>query len=263
MKAYGKRFSDVYNLMWGGFAKTIGPRVHEFYMATPIGHESKNVLDLCCGTGHLSTYLLAQGYRVVGIDLSEHMLRHARENAAEFVKSGQCAFVQADATSFLLGERFGLVLSTFDSLNHLRDMHAMRRCFEHVLAVCDGYFVFDLNTRRGLFRSNDVHVDDSNESVFLATRGMFDEQSDIAWTRISGFIRTEGECFQRFEETVRSTAFGMQAVRDALLETGWQEVYFAPVSDLHTRLDDPEREARVFVVAAVQRQFERNQGGQR
>src|SRR6188768_3331421 len=37
------------------------------------------VLDLCCGTGHLSRVLQARGYRVVGIDRSIDMLRAARD----------------------------------------------------------------------------------------------------------------------------------------------------------------------------------------
>src|ERR1039458_10050215 len=38
------------------------------------------VLDVCCGTGHLAGLLTARGMRVTGIDLSEAMIAHAREN---------------------------------------------------------------------------------------------------------------------------------------------------------------------------------------
>ncbi|POR00259.1 methyltransferase type 11 [Alkalispirochaeta sphaeroplastigenens] len=210
MQTYGKVFSGVYNTMWAGFAERLGPLVHRFYASTLVGRENEHILDLCCGTGHLAVYLLRQGYRVVGLDLSEHMLRYARENAASYVNSGQGLFLQDDATRFSLDERFGLVVSTFDSLNHLEDMQALRHCFERVHAVCDGYFVFDLNTRGGLLRSNNVHIDDSDREFFLVNRGVFDTQTDTALSRISGFVRTGDEYYERFEETIRSTAFELR-----------------------------------------------------
>jgi len=46
-----------------------------------------------------------------------------------------------------------------------------------------------------------------------------------------------------------NTVFELQAVRQALLETGWRGVHFARLQDLATPLDDPEQEGRVFIVA--------------
>ena len=34
-----------------------------------------------------------------------------------------------DASNFVLDERFGLVVSTYDSLNHLEDEFALQKCF--------------------------------------------------------------------------------------------------------------------------------------
>ncbi|NIN99288.1 MAG: methyltransferase domain-containing protein, partial [Anaerolineae bacterium] len=92
-------------------------------------------LDVCCGTGQLAIYFLERGYKVVGIDLSENMLRYAQESAAQYIGRGQARFLQADAADFTLDERFGLVVSTFDSLNHLPDENALRSCFQSVYAV--------------------------------------------------------------------------------------------------------------------------------
>lgn len=41
--------------------------------------EGQRVLDLACGTGHLSRRLASQGARVTGLDASAEMIRHARE----------------------------------------------------------------------------------------------------------------------------------------------------------------------------------------
>lgn len=250
MQAYSKGFAKVYNLRWSGFARQVAPLILDFYAATPIGRETKTVLDLCCGTGRLAVHFLEKEYRVVGLDLSDHMLHYARENARQYIETGQAAFIQGDASDLRLDERFGLVVSTFDALNHLENEQALRRCFQCVHAVCDGYFIFDLNTRRGLRRWNSIQVDDSDDEVLIINRGFYDGESDKAWTKISGFLRLPDGLYERFDETVYNTVFEMEKVKGALLEVGWKNAYFARIQDLKTPLDEPEEEGRVFIVAS-------------
>jgi len=250
MQAYGAAFARVYNLLWSGFAREVAPRLLEFYERSPIAPTEQSLLDLCCGTGQLALYFLERGYRVTGLDLSESMLDHARANADIFIQAGQARFVQGDAAAFTLDERFGLVVSTFDALNHLPGLDALRACFACVreVTVAGGSFIFDLNTRAGFQRWNSISVQESDDTL-VVNRGIYDG-GDKAYTRISGFIRETEDLFQRFEETVYETAFDLPAVRAALLDVGWQDAYFARASDLAVPLDEPEREGRVFVIAA-------------
>lgn len=251
MQAYNKGFARIYNAKWGGFARQAAPLILDFYKSTPIGQDhNKPVLDLCCGTGQLAVHFLERGYRVTGIDLSEAMLHFARENATQFITSGQAKFSQADASTFSLTERFGLVVSTYDALNHLQDEEILRNCFQCVHAVSEGYFIFDLNTRLGLKRWNSIQVDESSDDALIITRGIFDEQGDKAWTRIDGFVRVEHGLYERFDETSFNTVFDMARVKTALLEVGWKDVYFARLQDLKTSLTEPEQEGRVFIVAS-------------
>ena len=250
MQAYGRAFARVYNKRWTGFGHRVAPLLLEFYASTATGKANRSILDLCCGTGQLALHFLEQGYHVTGIDLSEHMLQYARENAYAYGESGQAQFVQADAARFSLDQQFGLVISTFDALNHLENQEALRACFQSVFAVLveGGYFVFDLNTRRGLMRWNNISVDDSEEAM-IVTRGFYDGQGDRAYTRISGFIRVASGQYERFEETVYNTVFDMVWVRDTLLRIGWRDVHFARLEALATPIAEPEKEGRVFFVA--------------
>ncbi|MBI2823535.1 MAG: methyltransferase domain-containing protein [Planctomycetia bacterium] len=54
----------------------------------------ERILDLGCGTGHLTAQIAAAGAEVIGLDLSEEMVREARRNFP------QLAFQTADATDF-------------------------------------------------------------------------------------------------------------------------------------------------------------------
>lgn len=248
-QAYGKGFAHVYNQRWAGFARSVAPRLLDFYAATPMGRSKQAVLDLCCGTGQLAVHFLEHDYRVVGLDLSEPMLSYARQNTLPFLTAGQAVFVQGDASQFTLNEHFGLVVSTFDALNHLENIQALRSCFACVHAVSEGYFIFDLNTRLGLKRWNSINVDDVDELTVI-NRGLYDERGDKAWARITGYVRQPGGLYERFEETAFNTAYDMAQVKEALLETGWQNAYFARIDALQTPISDPEQESRVFIVAS-------------
>ena len=250
MQAYGEGFARIYNLRWGGFANDVAPRIREFYAGTPIGQTDKSILDVCCGTGQLALHFLEHGYRVTGLDLSPAMLDYARANTAAYIDHGLARFVLGDAADFALDERFGLAVSTFDALNHLPDLNALRGCFRSVFALLldEGWFIFDLNTRSGLRRWGGVSVQDAEELTLL-TRGVIVEEQDRAYTQITGFLRREGDLYERFDETAYNTMFALEAVHAALLATGFRRAHFARVRDLATPIDAPEQEGRVFVVA--------------
>ncbi len=249
MQAYGPGFAQVYNKRWIAFARQVAPFLLEFYEHQPLAQTNRLVLDLCCGTGQVAHYFLGRGYQIVGLDLSAAMLHYARENTQPYLATGQARFVQADAANFTLPERFGLVISTFDALNHLPDLPALRQCFAAVATVCDGYFLFDLNTRVGLRRWNSIEVDDSRDDMTVVNHGIYDVTSDRAWLKVTGFIRNADGLYERFEQIVYNTIFALNDVKMLLLETGWREVYFARLQDLKTPLTDPEQEGRVFIVA--------------
>ena len=251
MQGYGRVFAKVYNLLWNDFADHIAPQIHDFYIATELGNRRQPVLDLCCGTGRLSRYFLERDFRVVGLDLSEHMITWARQNNLEYVVAEQASFVQGDAADFDLNEKFGLTISSYDSLNHLPDAVALSNCFRCVSDVLldGGYFIFDLNTHVGLQQWNGFMVR-PGEQIYLINRGMYDLHTVKAWTKITGFVRDEGDGrYERFDETVYNTVFEMNAVREGLLETGFQSVYFAVDGAINQPIDNPEDQKRVFFVA--------------
>ncbi len=251
MQKYGPTFARLYNAKCSGFAKQVAPLILNFYAATSIGQHNKSVLDLCCGPGHLAAHFLREGYRIVGIDRSEHMLAHAKENARQYVESGLARFVCGDASDFTLDERFGLVVSTSDSLNHFEDERMLKKCFQCVRAISNGFLIFDLNTRTGLRAWNSIQVEDSSEDALIIRRGIFDRDGDRAWMRLTGLVRVTDRLYERFDETVFNSAFDMKRVKDILLEVGWKEIHFARIEDLRNPLTlaDAEKEGRVFIVA--------------
>ncbi len=82
---------------------------------TTFGHKAKDVLDIACGTGRHAIEMAKRGYAVTGIDISENMLKVAKEKASD--QTLQIEFVQKDMSKLDLDEGFDVAYSLFNSLS--------------------------------------------------------------------------------------------------------------------------------------------------
>ncbi len=248
MSSYDEPFASIYNQFWSDYARSVAPRIRQFYEIC--GGTPQSVLDLCCGTGQLALEFLTHGYQVVGLDQSAAMLRYAREHARDYVGTGQVQFVEADATDFTLESPVGLTVSTYNSLNHLADVAALYRCFCSVreALVDGGCFVADFKTRRGLMHWNNTSIQNSEQS-FIVMKGSYDGLGARAETKIVAFLRQPDGTYRRVDQTLVNTVFDMSQTEEALREAGYRSVHFGHIRDLSIPVRDPETEARVFVVA--------------
>jgi SAM-dependent methyltransferase len=104
------------------------------------------VLELACGTGRLGMFLSSVSPDYTGLDASEGMLDLFRKKWAEAGRPGEPRLHQGDMRDFTLGRTFGLVLITFNSLQHIyRDEDVLRtlRCCRRHLAPT-GRLIFDV-----------------------------------------------------------------------------------------------------------------------
>jgi len=184
------------------------------------------VLDLCCGSGRLAAHLIESGYRVTGLDVSGEMLAIASERAPG------CRFVKGDARAFSFEEPFGLVLCTYDGLNHIIEPDELRRVFRCVrLALEPGApFVFDLGTEWGFQTSwTEPHAAVEDDRVVLGM-GEYDVGERLARYRITIF-RDDGG-WKRTDVSVNERCHRTDDVLDALAEEGFVDISRAAAEDL-------------------------------
>lgn len=96
----------------------------------------ERILDLGCGTGHLSAQIAEAGADVIGLDASEEMIRTARQSHAN------CEFVHTDARSFSFEEPFDAVFSNA-ALHWIPEQDAVLESVSDALAP-NGRFVAEL-----------------------------------------------------------------------------------------------------------------------
>lgn len=242
-EAYGVASALRYSIFENrpeGFARRLAPKIRRFYEQTDAGASNHEVLDLACGTGQLAAHFLEHGYRVVGLDRSPHMLRHAREACARFISEDRALFVEGDASDFHIERRFGLVTCTFNGLNHLPNWNDVMRCVNCVQEALapGGYFVFDINTPHGLREIVDkIELHDSHEEIIVRKR-MFDGERVILYA--SGCFAHEG-VWHRYRETILKIVINPEELLQSMSESGWSSVTYMdekleePVADTKER----------------------------
>lgn len=117
------------------------PFLHDLFRRRGPVHD---VLDVACGTFVLDLPLLRRGYRVVGRDLSEGMLRVARRNLAAARRTADLG--RADMRTLRLPQTFDAVLCLGTAFNYLAEPSDIRAAFrtfrEHLRP--GGLLVFDI-----------------------------------------------------------------------------------------------------------------------
>lgn len=129
-----------------------------FYLQTALEHGAP-ILELGCGTGRITLPLARAGLDIVGVDSSIEMLERAQEKLstqADDVRS-LVEFRQGDIRSFRFErdrqrgkgkpQKFRLIISPFNVMQHLYSLDDIERCLEMVrqhLMPRAGRFVFDV-----------------------------------------------------------------------------------------------------------------------
>lgn len=176
------------------------------------------ILDLCCGTGHLTQHLATQGYQMVGLDGSEQMLHYARHNAPE------AELITADARNFELPAPVDAVFSVSASLNHILSLAELSQVFDHVYAALatDGVFLFDLRLQ-GNYSNHPLTGGEVKADYAWAVGEGYDADSAMAFFTITIFHRAD-QVWQRSDLTYQAKAYACNDVQIALAQAGFRSV---------------------------------------
>ncbi len=130
------------------YARWFVPRYGQLLSASGryYGLSIRSVLDLACGTGLVSRQVAKWAESVVGLDISDAMLREARSRTP----GNNVRYVRGDFRDFCLVETFDAAVCGTDALNYLErlgELTGVFRCVGQHLRP-GGLFAFDALDRR-------------------------------------------------------------------------------------------------------------------
>jgi SAM-dependent methyltransferase len=117
-------------------------------LATELLDGPGSVLEMACGSGRITLGLAREGHRVLAMDVAPAMLERARGRMrrAGRVTRDRVSLVRADMRRFAFTRRFPLVVSAFNSLEHLYTRVELAACLACVRDHLEpgGHLVFDV-----------------------------------------------------------------------------------------------------------------------
>ncbi|AHH99057.1 class I SAM-dependent methyltransferase [Kutzneria albida] len=215
---YGAGFASFFDSSYTGWVHRFSPRLAEHLTrTTQLPHTA---VDLCCGTGITTSYLLDAGWQMVGVDGSKAMLDIASTRNSEAKQEGRLRLVVSDAREFTLPQQVSACFSLDGALNHLPSSAELERCFAavHAALAPGGVFVFDLFEQSHFLHWNHVTVTDTPEAV-VVKRGAWDPEARSGMLRVSG-VYNGGDRVERVDQTLTSWYYDHETVVSALLSAG-------------------------------------------
>jgi SAM-dependent methyltransferase len=163
--------------------------------------EKGKVLDLGCGTGlPYARYLVEKGFDVLGVDLSEEMVKVASKNVPE------ASFVQLSMNWITYRDEFDGVLSSFSMLLLPPDLFKETASRIYSALVEGGYFYLSLNEPASV-------SDDPDSDVFVNIMGQDMYSRAYTVEEIESYFQPLGFSPVKFNRDIHvSTEFGEEHV---------------------------------------------------
>lgn len=179
--------------------------------------QGRLVVDACCGTGDLALEFAAAGARVVGVDFTPEMLRHAGPKAS--VRSLPGVFVHGDAMRLPVASGSADVCSVAFGVRNLADPDLGLRELARVLKPGGKLFVLEFSPP---------------PPGVLGVLYRFYFLKVLPW--IGGFISGDREAYRYLPRTVSAwpepDAFRRQLEGAGLVDCGYERLTFG-IASLH------------------------------
>lgn len=190
------------------------------------GGEFRLLLDLCCGTGTLTTVLSRRGYEMIAVDSSVEMLMEAQSKSAGLETPP--LFLCQDAAALDLYGTVDAAVCSLDGMNYIppEDLPEVFRRLR-LFVRPGGLLIFDIRTPDFL-RSldGDVFVDEQ-EDVLCLWRADFEEELPAIIYGMDIFSR-QGRLWQRESEEHVEYAHEPAALQTLLEQAGFHDVCLRP-----------------------------------
>lgn len=208
----------------------------------------KNIADLGCGTGEITTLLAQEGYDMIGIDYSSDMLTYAEQKASTEKLSIQ--WLHQDLRDLQGLTDLDAAISYCDVINYITTEGELATVFKRVADSLKpgGLFLFDIHSlyhvEQNLTNETFADVMDDISYIWFCTEGKASGEMYHDLT----FFTLEGTTYRRFDEWHHQRTYAVEIYEQLLSIAGFKslDVYYDFSLKKQNRKEKAER---VFFVA--------------
>lgn len=176
------------------------------------------ILDLGCGTGE-TLVRLSEKYQCSGLDLSEGMLKKAKIK----LKGKNVPLFLGDMREFDTNEKYDVIYSFFDTVNHLTSLEDLNDLFNSVKNSLnkDGIYIFDVVDREFMEKMfpNDIYAD-TRKDFAMIWEHFYDEEKNLDQIEASYFIKNKNGTYDRLNEFYEKRIFTHKEIENCVKNTG-------------------------------------------
>ncbi len=101
------------------------------------------VLELGCGTGRITIPIAEEGHEIIGLDISDKLLKRAKEKIDK--EDLDIKWIKGDMRDFSLNKKFKMIFIPFNSIHHILTLDDMEKVLENVREHLkpDGRFIVE------------------------------------------------------------------------------------------------------------------------
>ena len=182
--------------------------------------KTKTGIDAACGSGTVTRLLKGAGYDILGVDISEDMLKCAQEiSNKERLNIG---YLKQDIRALKTFKQVGFITCINDGLNYVetKDLLKTFKSFNKCL-LKGGVLVFDVSTEYKMQNVLDGQMyGDNGEDVSYMWMSDFNKQ-DKNLTISLTFFEKDGKVYNRYDEEQVQYAHSVLDIEEALKGAGF------------------------------------------
>ncbi|MBO5851952.1 MAG: class I SAM-dependent methyltransferase, partial [Clostridia bacterium] len=183
--------------------------------------KSNSGIDCACGSGIITRHLKRAGFNVLGVDISEEMLKNAQEIS---LKEGlNINYLKQDIKSLKSFEKVGFITCINDGLNYIlqKDVSKTLKSFSKNL-IKGGLLVFDVSTESKFknLLNGKTYADNSESLSYVWFSDYNEEKRELSHTLT--FFEKQGEVYKRYDEEQTQYAHSVDFIESELKNAGFK-----------------------------------------
>ena len=242
MASFGEEYSRYYDLLYGD--KDYGDEVR--YITRLFDRYSpfnvKRILELGCGTGNHAIPLAKKGFKISGIDLSEHMLRIAKSKAKSAGVADMVTFQVGDMRKIPAKGKFDAGLCMFAAFGYLPDLRQAKEALvsirrhlrPHALLIFDVWNGLAVLTVKPTQRTREVQKD--SLAISRSAKPKLDVARNICSVKYKMIVRTRTGPTKAFAERHQMRYYFPGEIDLLLMQSGFDLLSIHPFKEPSRKL---------------------------